>query len=112
MSRLSFPVAPDGLVVPVVIGLTWQEPGTASAHCLPSRLNSAGRSPARLVSRTVHETFVLIRLLAGAILVTDTSRRCLAGRLGRSAAGACGRAAGLSATERPAIPALPLPVCS
>src|SRR5262249_24388052 len=42
---------------------------------LPSTSNSAGRSPARLVFRTVHETFALIRLLAGAILVMVTSLR-------------------------------------
>src|SRR5262249_28071248 len=34
-------------------------------HSLPSRLDSAGRSPARLVFRSVRETFALIRLLAG-----------------------------------------------
>src|SRR4051794_35569605 len=40
---------------------------------LPRTLNSAGQGTARLVFKTVHETFALIRLLVRAILVMDTT---------------------------------------
>ncbi len=57
-----------------------QVPHPRQFHDLPRRSNSAGRSPARLVFRTVHETFALIRLLTEAILVMDTSPRFVSAR--------------------------------